>query len=279
MQLKNETMLSNSEHHWLRPSLERRGEQPAQPSARSSLWVFWMTLEFQFLLRGAWGMAFCDSQAWEHGGGTRSRICVTKLKRNPREESGVCEECLEGLHLRILRLPAELRVRPSVDVTHIFLFLSFPLFSLRPRQEITKYFSQHILKSILPVSTDPKMKLSWPSHKRRHFQLLSDRWEVCIIFHTRNLSNLSGVWTFHYQQYFIIYPSPLFWVPVFNTETMDINQSIKEYSERWCLRTGVLEPENVLQLDCIRNSPQALKVSVTQVAACRTAMRSNLSYV
>lgn len=77
-----------------------------------------------------------------------SGFCVTKLKRNPREESGVFEECLEGLHLRILQLPDELRVRPSVDVTNIFLFLVFPLFSLHPRQEITKYFSQHILKSI-----------------------------------------------------------------------------------------------------------------------------------
>lgn len=33
------------------------------------------------------------------------------------------------------------------------------------------------------------------------------------------------------------------------------------------LRTGVLVLENVLQLDCILNSLEALKVSVMQVAA------------
>ena len=100
-----------------------------------------------------------------------------------------------------------------------------------------KYFSLHTLQSILPVSTDLKTKVSWPSHKRRYFQLLADSLKVHIIFHTHTPSNLSGVWAFHYQRYFTIYPSLLFQVPVFNTETIDFIQSIKEHSNTCWLRT------------------------------------------
>jgi len=99
-----------------------------------------------------------------------------------------------------------------------------------------KYFSLHILQSILSVSTDLKIKPSWPSHKRRYFQLLADSLEVHIIFHTHTPGNLSCVWTFHYQQYFTIYSSLLFQEPAFNIKTIDFIWSIKEHSNMGWLR-------------------------------------------
>ena len=83
---------------------------------------------------------------------------------------------------------------------------------------------------------DLKIKPSWPSHKRRYFQLLADSLEVHIIFHTHTPSNLSCVWTFHYQQHFTIYSSLLFQEPAFNIKTIDFIRSIKEHSNMGWLR-------------------------------------------
>ena len=128
-----------------------------------------------------------------------------------------------------------------------------------------KYFSLLILQSILSVSTDLKIKPSWLSHKRRYFQLLADSLEVHIIFHTHTPSNLSCVWTFHYQQYFTIYPSLLFQVPVFNIKTIDFIQSIKEHSNMCWLRMYTWMSDNLVQVGNLLNYLEALKIGIMSV--------------